>query len=209
MSIKRYEQDYDGTLIEVKGGSLMKSADHAAEVARLNEQLQALAVENSALINSSVSTLLDGRPPHGFYASEWFIAKLKNGQYAALKALPEEFSHDYRTNDETYYTKDWVVGWMQTPDTDYRPNVETPTTDAILREIRMQVRAEGIHFAANRLLAAWESGFVSDTPAMAHDISGAILSALEFLPNADEGEFKRDYADEVRARIRAGEVPNV
>ncbi|MBM7346208.1 hypothetical protein [Pantoea coffeiphila] len=87
----------------------------------------------------------------------------------------------------------------------------TPT-DAILSEVRTQARAEGIHFAANRLLAAWESGFVDDTPAEAHDISGAILSALEFLPNADEGEFKRDYADEVRARIRtririrAGEV---
>lgn len=82
---------------------------------------------------------------------------------------------------------------------------ETPATDAALREVRAQARAEGIHFAANRLLAAWESGFVDDTPAAAHDISGAILSAVEFLPNADEAEFRRDYADEVRARIRAGE----
>lgn len=84
---------------------------------------------------------------------------------------------------------------------------ETPATDAAIREIRAQARAEGIYFAANRLLAAWESGFVDDTPAAAHDISGAILSAVEFLPNADEGEFKRDYADEVRARIKAGEQP--
>lgn len=75
------------------------------------------------------------------------------------------------------------------------------------KKVRAQARAEGIHFAANRLLAAWESGFVDDTPAAAHDISGAILSAVEFLPNADEAEFKRDYADEVRARIRAGEQP--
>lgn len=82
---------------------------------------------------------------------------------------------------------------------------ETPATDAFIREIRAQARAEGIHFAANRLLAAWESGFVNDAPAAAHDISGAILSAVEFLPNADEDEFRRDYADEVRARIRAGE----
>lgn len=72
-------------------------------------------------------------------------------------------------------------------------------------QVRAQARAEGIHFAANRLLAAWESGFIDDTPAMAHDISGAILSSVEFLPNADEGEFTRDYADEVRARIRAAD----
>lgn len=70
------------------------------------------------------------------------------------------------------------------------------------------VRAEGIHFAANRMLAAWESGFIDDTPAQAYDISGAVLSALEFLPSAWPEEFKRDYADEVReaiaAQLRAG-----
>ena len=108
----------------------------AAENVGLNEQVRALAADNSALINSSVCALQDGRPPHGFYASEWFIAKLKNGEYAALKALPEEYSYDYRTNDGTYYTKDWVVGWMQTPDTEYRPNVKTPATDRIVAGIK-------------------------------------------------------------------------
>ncbi|WP_197094772.1 hypothetical protein [Erwinia sorbitola] len=78
---------------------------------------------------------------------------------------------------------------------------------ALQGQLRALARAEGIHFAANRILAAWESGFIDDTPAMVHDISGAVLSAVEFLPNADEAEFKRDYADEVRARIRAGEQP--
>lgn len=74
---------------------------------------------------------------------------------------------------------------------------KTPATDAYLNS----VRAEGIHFAANRMLAAWESGFIDDTPAQVHDISGAVLSALEFLPNASPEEFKRDYADEVRSAI--------
>lgn len=73
----------------------------------------------------------------------------------------------------------------------------TPATDAYLNS----VRAEGIHFAANRILAAWECGFINDTPEQAQDISGAVLSALEFLPNASPEEFKRDYADEVRASI--------
>lgn len=72
-----------------------------------------------------------------------------------------------------------------------------PATDAYMNS----VRAEGIHFAANRMLAAWECGFINDTPEQAHDISGAVLSALEFLPNASAEEFKRDYADEVRASI--------
>lgn len=125
------------------------------------KRADALAVENAALINSSVCTLQDGRPQHGFYASEWFIAKLKNGEYAALKALPEEYSHDYRTNDGTYYTKDWVVGWMQTPDTEYRPNMKTPATDAALAAIEargvdkyaihQRERAEGLNSRNNKL----------------------------------------------------------
>ena len=80
-----------------------------------------------------------------------------------------------------------------------------PLTDAFINS----VRAEGVYFAANRILAAWENGFVDDTPTRAHDISGAVLSALEFLPNASPEEFKRDYADEVRtaiaAQLRAGQ----
>ncbi|KQN53173.1 hypothetical protein [Erwinia sp. Leaf53] len=152
-----------------------------AEVARLNEQVRALAADNVALINSSVRTLQDGRPPHGFYESEWFIAKLKNGQFAALKALPEKYSHDYSTNDGTYYTKDWVVGWMQTPDTEYRPNVETPATEATLNE----VRAQGVDMYAEHLTRkAIESGENKN-------------HAYAYL------------AANFAARIRAGEVPDV
>lgn len=77
--------------------------------------------------------------------------------------------------------------------------IKTPATDSFLAE----VRAQGIHFAVNRMLAAWESGFVNDTPAQAYDISGGFLTALEFLPNASPDEFKRDYADEVRSAIAA------
>ncbi len=121
-----------------------KCKGYFSDAAAALVKCDALAVENAALINSSVCTLQDGRPQHGFYASEWFIAKLKNGQYAALKALPDEYSHDYRTNDGTYYTKDWVVGWMQTPDTEYRPNVKTPTTDAALAAIRNEATARAL-----------------------------------------------------------------
>lgn len=70
-------------------------------------------------------------------------------------------------------------------------------TDAYLNS----VRAEGIHFAANRILAAWKSCLIKATPAEAADVSGAVLSALEFLPKANPEEFKRDYADQVRADI--------
>lgn len=66
-----------------------------------------------------------------------------------------------------------------------------------------EVRAEGIYFAANRMLAAWDSGFIDDTPAQAYDISGAVLSAVEFLPDASPEDFKRNFADSIRAEIAA------
>lgn len=62
-------------------------------------------------------------------------------------------------------------------------------------------RAEGVHFAANQILAAWKAGFIKATPAEAADVSGAVLSALEFLPNATADQLTRDYADKVRADI--------
>lgn len=93
--------------------------------------------------------------------------------------------------------------------TDALKDIKTPATDAWLNELKAAARAEGIHFSAGRILAAWESGFIDDTPASALDISGVVLTALEFLPNATEDELKRDYVDEARERIRAqirGEV---
>lgn len=74
---------------------------------------------------------------------------------------------------------------------------ETPATDAILNE----VRSEGIHFAVNRMLAAWDSGFVKDTPAQVYDITGGFLTALEFLPNASPNEFSREFCDDIRSEI--------
>jgi len=136
----------------------------------------------------------------------------KDARIAALqeqvRALAADSSSLKKYIDDECYIKERGSGFFAEADicaTEGMP--ETPTSDAFIHEIRSQARIEGIHFAANRLLAAWESGFVNGTPAAAHDISGAILSAVEFLPNADEGEFKRDYADEVRARIKEGEQP--
>lgn len=93
-----------------------------------------------------------------------------------------------------------VEHWNSWADTEDKISLllEAPATDAILNALR----AEGIHFAANRMLAAWDSGFIDDTPAQVYDISGAVLSAVEFLPNASPEEFKRDFADAIRREIK-------
>jgi len=74
---------------------------------------------------------------------------------------------------------------------------ETPATDAILAEVRAQAHKEGAHFVANRMLAAWEAGFIEDTAKNAADIARMILTSTEFMANAPEGDFDRSFSDGV------------
>lgn len=60
-----------------------------------------------------------GYPPKP-YSEEWFIAQTKHRERVVLKALPEEYSYDFRTADETYIKKENIVKWMQFPDSEYK-----------------------------------------------------------------------------------------
>lgn len=82
-------------------------------------------------------------------------------------------------------------------------DVESPATDAAIAALRAESRKEGAIFAANRMLAAWDAGFVEDTPENAADIARAILSMTDFMDDAPEGDFDRSFADEILADIAA------
>lgn len=87
-------------------------------------------------------------------------------------------------------------------------SIETPATDAFLAEVRAQAHKEGAHFVANRMLAAWEAGFIDDTAKNAADIARMILTSTEFMADAPEGDFDRSFADgvleDIAAQIRKG-----
>ncbi|ECD6841113.1 hypothetical protein E4340_24130 [Salmonella enterica subsp. enterica serovar Typhimurium] len=68
---------------------------------------------------------------------------------------------------------------------------ETPATDAFLAEVRAQAHKEGAYFVANRMLAAWDAGFIDDTAKNAADIARMILTSTEFMADAPEGDFDR------------------
>lgn len=80
---------------------------------------------------------------------------------------------------------------------------KTPATDAFLREVKAQARKDGAHFVANRMLAAWDAGFIDDTAKNAADIARMILTSTEFMADAPEGDFERAFADGVLADIAA------
>ncbi|WP_171768294.1 hypothetical protein [Shigella sonnei] len=78
-----------------------------------------------------------------------------------------------------------------------KPEIETPATDAFLAEVKTEARKEGAYFVANRMLAAWEAGFIDDTAKNAADIARMILTSTEFMANAPEGDFNRSFSDGV------------
>ncbi|EFM4228421.1 hypothetical protein IGC89_003676 [Escherichia coli] len=86
--------------------------------------------------------------------------------------------------------------------------VDTPATDAFLAEVKTEARKEGAYFVANRMLAAWEAGFIDDTAKNAADIARMILTSTEFMANAPEGDFDRSFSDgvleDIAAQLRKG-----
>ncbi|EPR8028107.1 Eae-like protein [Enterobacter hormaechei subsp. hoffmannii] len=84
-----------------------------------------------------------------------------------------------------------------------RDGLKTPATDAFLAELRELAHKEGAYFVANRMLAAWDAGFIDDTAKNAADIARMILTSTEFMADAPEGDFDRSFADGVLEVIAA------
>ncbi|UNO35766.1 ead/Ea22-like family protein [Salmonella enterica subsp. enterica serovar Abeokuta] len=85
---------------------------------------------------------------------------------------------------------------------------KAPAADAFRAEMQAQARKEGAHFVANRMLAAWDAGFIDDTAKNAADIARMILTSTEFMADAPEGDFDRSFADgvleDIAAQLRKG-----
>lgn len=60
----------------------------------------------------------DGAPKNKLF-EEWFIARLDNGEKVVLKRLPAEFSYEFRTADDTYYSEFRVAKWMPFPESEF------------------------------------------------------------------------------------------
>ncbi|EAM5565296.1 hypothetical protein EEK40_03495 [Salmonella enterica] len=90
-------------------------------------------------------------------------------------------------------------------------NYETPATDAFLAEVRASARNEGINYAASRLAAAFNHGFLDKPASEVLDVTRMILSAKEDLANnplpADDGlsgEYAEKSIEEWETKLRKG-----
>lgn len=62
----------------------------------------------------------NGEPPKP-WRDEWFIALTIHGDRVVLRSLPEEWTYDYKTADETYIMARNIKRWMQFPDSSFKP----------------------------------------------------------------------------------------
>ncbi|ENJ5589097.1 Eae protein [Salmonella enterica subsp. arizonae] len=92
-----------------------------------------------------------------------------------------------------------------------RKSVGTPATDAFLAEMRTSARNEGINYAASRLAAAFNHGFLDKPVSEVLDVTRMILSTKEDLANdplpADDGlsgEYAEKSIEEWAAQLRKG-----
>lgn len=74
-------------------------------------------------------------PPSKPWSEEWFIAETTFGDRVCLTALPEEYTYDFKTADDTYIRADKIKRWMQFPDSEYiAPKDESH--DALVKALR-------------------------------------------------------------------------
>ena len=126
---------------------------------------------------------------------------------AALKTAAEFATADDMWIEQAdgmldYRYVDWYVDVLKTA-------METPATDAFLAEVRAQARNEGINYAASRLAAAFNHGFVDKPLAEVYDVVRMILTTKEDLANdpaADglSGEYAEKSLVEFAAQLRQG-----
>ncbi|EJK0523179.1 hypothetical protein NKL93_001118 [Salmonella enterica] len=92
-----------------------------------------------------------------------------------------------------------------------RDGLKTPATDAFLAEVRAQARNEGINYAASRLAAAYNNGFIGKSMSEVADVVHMILDAKtelanSIIPPADglSGEYAEKSLAEFAAQLRKG-----
>ncbi|MDW9814977.1 hypothetical protein GOB25_07825 [Sinorhizobium meliloti] len=67
----------------------------------------------------------NGAPPKP-WSDEWFIAETTYGDRVVLRSLPEDWTYDFKTADDTYIKADKIKRWMQFPDSHYIPPPAAP-----------------------------------------------------------------------------------
>ncbi|EHA5986720.1 hypothetical protein MBY25_003622 [Salmonella enterica] len=197
--------------------------------AQLEVQLvraNALAAENAYLLNGAArelntswmfhKTMLGAQAAlvclsHGYQAAarEW----LEGTTDEAGAEIPDDISvgelHEWF--DRQMVSNDGKSGFLTRSEAEEAIRKACPATDAFLAEVRASARNEGINYAASRLAAAFNHGFLDKPVSEVLDVTRMILSAKEDLANAPlpaadglSGEYAEKAIEEWAAQLRKG-----
>ncbi|ECJ3056640.1 Eae-like protein [Salmonella enterica subsp. salamae] len=163
----------------ITGESFCTDMVRHSDYAELEDKYAALAADNDKAMESLKQADAVVKLAH-----EKFSALASEN--AALKKSEVEFNEYCRRECEDVGDT-WVDDFT-----------ETPATDAFLAEVRASARNEGINYAASRLAAAFNHGFLDKPVSEVLDVTRMILSAKEALANdplpADDG-LSGEYAE--------------
>ncbi|EOW18355.1 hypothetical protein A1WU_04347 [Escherichia coli KTE108] len=179
------ERAWESSMMQACGEDGPKSV--ADKFAELEAKCAALAAESSAT-NDRLQKLIQ-------------IISNADNDYCMCGDAMKSHVHGgcgHPTGMFDYHYNQWLQAENQTPS----------AIDAFLAEVKTEARKEGAYFVANRMLAAWEAGFIDDTAKNAADIARMILTSTEFMANAPEGDFDRSFSDgvleDIAAQLRKG-----
>ncbi|EPV0628797.1 ead/Ea22-like family protein [Citrobacter koseri] len=203
----------DSNIIElVKLGHALAKELHCAEsaalVSDLASQLEVQLVRSNALAAklSMINDLMDAAEQANKLAQEATEKLVQErdalaAENAGLKSFISQSCYSYDGDGS-----DVCDSYVNAEESPLFP--KTPATEAFLAEVQSKAREEGAYFVANRMLAAWDAGFIDDTASNAADIARMILTSTEFMADAPEGDFDRSFADgvlkDIAAQLRKG-----
>lgn len=138
----------------------------------------------------------------------------ENGQMLRLLTDISENHDEYVNADEYLYAgvpMDYVSEINAYVSRDVDAENPFKATDVFLAEVRASARNEGINYAASRLAAAFNHGFLDKPVSEVLDVTRMILSAKEDLANAPlpaydglSGEYAEKAIEEWADQIRKG-----
>ncbi|EDI5422096.1 hypothetical protein CE645_02675 [Salmonella enterica subsp. enterica serovar Muenchen] len=167
----------------------------SAKLSMINDLIEA-AEQANKLVQEAAETLVQER--NALAAENARLSDIaKGGAFVMQKALMKyEFGVGMTMQAEDFIRDD---------------RSKTPTTDAFLAEVQASARNEGINYAASRLAAAFNHGFLNKPVSEVLDVTRMILSAKEDLSNdplpaADglSGEYAEKAIEEWAAQLRKG-----
>ncbi|ECF6827442.1 hypothetical protein PU90_09575 [Salmonella enterica subsp. enterica] len=197
------------------GSNIIELAKFGHErAAELKASCGAVDVRSLAQLISDLATQLEVQ----FVRSTNMAVQLANAESKCRELAAESVTLNDKMNKLAtwpgieFYSSAWEFCNLDGNDAlEFMCDVKTPATDAFLAEVRASARNEGINYAASRLAAAFNHGFVDKPLAEVCDVVRMILDTKEelansTLPAADgiSGEYAEKFLAEFAAQLRKG-----